>query len=283
MPLVDTGEDFPLLDRVLPIRGTDLSLVRYEDFVQKLRRFQRTSLLAQATNGGWIGWDTSERFEKQTKGHQDASLFRAYAGRIAALGAAEANDFRSSLTKPDDLRTLIHQFAGIRDPISERRFRESQTQELMSRLSDVPAPLNRLAEPPAAQHAAAVLSFCRTFRSQWEARTVRTEGLVRAWWLLTWLEAKYSLFDRLSSCLQIHPRDHLRAGFLLMAAAMRRDGSPGRINLADSRVQEELQGLLNLDADALRQVANRFSRSCSDFRDWHNGVRRRVPEELRAF
>jgi hypothetical protein len=95
--------------------------MRYDDFTQRLRKYTRTSLLSSGTNVGWLAWNTSEKLRgKNFNAWQDAHLSRAFAGRVTAIAAAEANEHRNAIAGTQDIVRLVHEFLAI---LPSSRFR----------------------------------------------------------------------------------------------------------------------------------------------------------------
>lgn len=256
----------------------------YEEFVRRLRRYTRTSLLDAGTATGWKAWSGSTVARSEhVRTWREEHLCRAYAGRVTAIAAAEANEHRDTAAGGEDVARLVHDFLAIQDPLCEPSCFEKECAELAERLEAVAEFHGRFADRQQIVYAATMLSMNRLARSQWEFRTGTTESLARTWFILKELDSRYGTNDRLKAVLMAHPRDVLRAGFGLLAIAGADEARAGRINLAEWRVSSDVATRLDLDIDALRQVASRFSWSCTEFRTWHNAVRRSTAEPYRKY
>lgn len=251
----------------MPVRDAQTP-ISYEDFVERVRRFKRTSVLLRCQRLGWKIWKNPGSLP-----FNDAHLCQAHLGTVAAIGAAAGNEHRERLATDGDVVRLCHDFLRIEERFLDRS--GEVTEELMGMLGssrifaayEIPREVVGLA--------ALRITLARLVRSQWDARMAAYYGIPREWELLRRLYRRLDsdLIERHQRVLGIEPIGYMRAGLALFAL-LDTSTDPGFTDVSTATFAECVDEALALDRDALEHVAvNRLARSKEELRAWLDGVR----------
>lgn len=244
----------------------------YEDLRQRVRAFNRSSVIVQCTNLNWSLWRHSGGGKTPIG---DAHLVRAYGPRIAAIAAADGSEHRAKVANEQTIVDLCRYYLSVEDAIGDDHFVRQEATVLGSALANSRCEPLRLVDERGVQRAVASLTPSRTLRSQWDWRAAQEyEGILRAWELLKRLGSRHDwLLARLATALNVEPRDYLRVGCIIFGGLHDRR-SPGRLNIAGSSISAELRDAWNIDHGVVRLVANRMARTCGEYRAWHDETKR---------
>jgi len=254
----------------------------YAEIVDAISSIDKTEILLKASSALWHIW----KHETPPPGREeDYELCRAYLGRIAAIAAGRCGS-GSQLGNfgEAELIQLAGEFLGVTDAITDTVFfNQEEVPRFRDAIQNHDAFKNKIPSQDVLRGYAARLVFIRTLRSQWDFRSVSMNGVLRSWDIVGRLNSDHGgqVFERLKRTLNIELKDYVRAGFAILAVANNK--TPGVISGQELLIDSDVARVLNLDKDALLLVANRLSRSCVEFSEWHCDVMKSIPEPYRKY
>jgi hypothetical protein len=245
--------------------------ISYEDFIFRVRRHQRTSLLIACTMAGWKAWRAGDNVTGEDLHH--VHLSRAYIGAVACVATAVGTEHRTIRAGDHDAIRLCHEFLSVEERLIESGGKTSQ--ELADRLRASPVFGVYTITPEALSEAIIHIALSRTIRSQWEARMSSYQGITRAWELLRRLYRRKGeeLYERHGRALGIQPLAFVQGAFGLFAL-MSNPTRPGFHDVASTTFEGGIEDVLNLDVSAMEHVAGRLSRTKDQMLEWHESVMR---------
>lgn len=275
---IDYGDEMQISGiRVRPSGGS--GNLTFQQFVEELKRFDRSSLLAASSRISWNIWDSDVPLPES----EDLFICRAYMPQIAVLAVATCDDSATPRfpTEPEATR-LARELLGVRSAMSNLQYRDQIELPALEQALTSSALFKGIVQDRdslVATHA--LVSFARDLRAQWAPRSVNPISIFRGWKIAKYLEDRAKGFQSAVKRLWKIELAHLaHCGMALLAMA--RD-SGGLVSLADTSGLDGLPAHLGVDGDVVKLVANRLSRSRSQYEEWYQKDVLAYPELFRKY
>jgi hypothetical protein len=249
--------------------------MKYQEYVQKIRRYKRAALLCTVTEACWKAWalEDADLTEKQK---QEILLVRAYAPRVFCISAARGNDYRTAEPFLKDILNLSRQQLDIDDSISDQEFLRLEAEALLSAIAKTDHLGRYKLDDEAVKFATRVLFIQRLLRSQWDIPSYSLRHFMRAWQIYKKLNRRLSgkpgqIIRKIFNQDDIHA---IRSAFGIYILAANPDNKTtyGLINVDRARVEDGIEEKFSIDKETIRLVANRISLDFPQYREWHETV-----------
>ncbi len=249
-----------------------MSTLSYKDFVQKVRYYKQSTVIQFSSFLGWLSWENVKELKEMKDFGKELYLYRAHAGRIAAISAATGNEDRTKRASIEDIKMLCHSYLYITEPlVKDEAFEEMDVLRLEKALenSEVFKPFRQ--NKDIVRFCAGMLTPTRTLQLQHESYEASDSlhVIARNYALLTrFLEkCEKSFRDQYFARLGIEPEYLFMIGLFFISAAQK---SRGLIVLDNNFLPPELKSRSGIDFEAIELIARRFSRDFKGFREWHD-------------
>lgn len=262
-----SGLNRPLVSmaNAAPPEDIDENVLEYSEFIEKLRRFSKKSIVDVGSVMLWFAYSNPKwRRENQ----QEAHLLHSYGAKIIVLAMAVGTDHRDEIVTPAIFNELCHDYLGIPCSLTDETFLDNEAREITALLNDViPAAFLNLEH---IRSSCLELSLTRLIRSQHEVSTTGMQELLSAYKIFTILDRR---MDGAATAVcqrvfQISPLHFFRSGFMLFALA-NADGKNGRVIFENLTEEQSVVEKYQIDVQTCRLVASKISYHESALRAWH--------------
>ncbi len=146
-------------------------IIQYQDYVQQIRAFSRSSMIYSSTETSWSIWKRLLDNRLKTDEKPEEIIVKAHVPRIFSISVATGNNHREKLATLGDIVKLSHNYLGVFESINNKKIIESETQDILKYLEE-----SKFIPYPSTDHLKEIvhatvggLFLQRTFRSQWDS------------------------------------------------------------------------------------------------------------------
>ena len=260
-------------------------IIQYQDYVQQIRAFSRSSMIYSSTETSWSIWKRLLDNRLKTDEKPEEIIVKAHVPRIFSISVATGNNHREKLATLGDIVKLSHNYLGVFESINNKKIIESETQDILKYLEE-----SKFIPYPSTDHLKEIahatvggLFLQRTFRSQWDSSSYSIHHVPRLWRIFQLLDSQLDGVPTqiARKIFGMDPIHTVRSAFGLYTMA---DQSKplGIVDLSIKSCDPEIIEKLNIDMETLKLIARKISADSSKFRAWHDTLKI-IPKHYRKY
>ena len=167
-------------------------ITQYQDYVQQIRAFSRSSMIYSSTEASWSIWKRLLDNRLITGEKPEEIVVKAHAPRIFSISVTTGNNHRKKLATVDDIVKLSHDCLGVFESINDKKIIESEIQDILKYLEE-----SKIIPHLSTDHLKNIvhatvggLFLQRTFRSQWDSSSYSIHHVPRLWRVFQLLDSQ---------------------------------------------------------------------------------------------
>lgn len=261
----------------LPRQLKYVSIVDYDQFKQRVRRYKRDDVMIQSSFLAWKAWEVVRVPENE---RMDRVLVRAHGPRVFAIAAASGTNFNRLSPQGTNTRDLCKLVIEVTDTVSDREFLNEEKELLVREIENTEHLSQFNISADLIRSAAAGIFVMRLARSQWDAQAYTFRHIARSWMIYKiFRESNPDIGDIVARLLQQSDLDAVRStiGLWALFSSKPLDFSRPFLDLYSSTCDQEVTERMNIDLDTIKIAASRLSIAKNDLHSWHAEVQRQSP------